>query len=135
MLGLVASIAQVIAATTQVVGYINDIKDAPKDRARLATEAASLIPNLTSLRYRVEESTSTDPWFAGIRSLGVEKGPLGQFAEAMALLAKKLEPQSGAKKFGFRLLWTLDKKEVAEVLARIERIKNLIGLALQNDTL
>jgi len=74
--GLAASVAQIITATTQVVGYINDIKDAPNDRARLAIEVASLTTVFTSLRYRVEELTSSDPWPLGVRSLGVEKGPL-----------------------------------------------------------
>lgn len=89
-----------IAATTRVVGYINDIKHAPKDRAKLAIKAASLIPSLTSLRYKVEDSTSTDPWFVGVRSLGVKKGPLDQFEKALELLAEKLKPQSGLKIFG-----------------------------------
>ena len=36
------TIAQLITITTQLVGYINDLKDTPKDRARLAMEVASL---------------------------------------------------------------------------------------------
>jgi hypothetical protein len=133
--GFAASVAQINAATTQVVGYINDIKDTPKDRTRLAMEAASLIPSLTSLRYKVEESTSTDPWFVGVRSLCVGNGPLDQFKKAMELLAEKLRPQSGLKKLSSKLLWTLDKKEIVDILTRIERMKTLVGLTLQRDNL
>ncbi len=133
--GLAASVAQIITATTQVVGYINDIRDAPNIRARLAIEIASLTTVFTSLRYRVEELTSSDPWLLGVRSLGVENGPLGQFKEAMELLAEKLKPQSSFKKFGSKLLWTLDKKEIFDILSRIDCIKSLVGLALQRDNL
>ena len=133
--GLAASIAQLIATTTRAISYINDIKDAPKARARLATEAARLLPSLTSLRYRIEVSTSTDPWFVGVRSLGVEQGPLDQFKEAMEILAEKLNPRYGAKKLRCKLLWTLDKKEIGDILDRIERMKTLVGLALQRDNL
>lgn len=132
---LVASVAQIITVTTRVVGYLNDIKDAPNDRARLAIEVASLTTLFTSLRYTVEGSTSSDPWLLGVRSLGVENGPLEQFKEAMELLAEKLKPQSGLKKFGLKLLWTLDKKEIGDIMSRIERTKSLVELALQRDNL
>ena len=135
VVGLAASIAQTITTTVQLVSYINDIKDASKDRARLAMEAASLLPSLISLRYRTEQSKLTDPWFVGLRTLGVENGPLDQFKEAMGLLVRKLKPQSGIKQVTAKLLWTLDKKEINDVLSRIERMKTLVGLALQRDHL
>lgn len=31
-----AAVVQLIAVTSKVVGYFNDVKDAPKDRAKLA---------------------------------------------------------------------------------------------------
>jgi hypothetical protein len=61
VIGLVAGIVQLIDTTTKAIKYINDVKDAPRDRARLAREATSLLALLTDLRYRLEESKSTDP--------------------------------------------------------------------------
>jgi hypothetical protein len=133
--GLVASIVQLIDSTTKVVKYLNDVRDAPKDRARLAQEAASLLALLTSLRYRVEESNPTDSWFSGVRSLGGPGGLLEQFREAMEKLATRLRPDSGIKKVGKALFWTLEKDEINAILFKIERIKTLVGLALQNDQL
>src|SRR5438046_7959257 len=103
--GLAASIVQLIDATTKIIKYLNDVKDAPKDRARLARETTSLLALLTDLRYRVDEAKSTDPWFTGVRSLGVERGPLEQFKEAMEELARKLKPESGVKMFSKALRW------------------------------
>ncbi|KAH0541723.1 hypothetical protein FGG08_003815 [Glutinoglossum americanum] len=132
---LAASIVQLIDATTKVIKYLNDVKDAPKDRARLARETTSLLALLTDLRYKVEEANPTDPWFNGVFSLGVEGGPLEQFDETIKELVKKLKPGTGIKKFNKILLWTLDKNEISETLTKIERLKTLVGLALQNDQL
>ena len=68
-LGFAAGIVQLIDATSKAINYLNDVKDAPKDRARLARETAGLLSLFTDLRYRVEDTNSTDPWFVGLRSL------------------------------------------------------------------
>ena len=133
--GLAASIVQLIDATTKAIKYLNNVKDAPKDRATLAREAANLLALLMDLRCRVEEAESTDPWFTGVRSLGVKGGPLDQFKEAMEELARKLKPESGVKMFSKALRWTLDKNEINNILSKIERLKTLVGLALQKDHL
>ena len=133
--GLVASVVQLIDATATAIKYLNDVKDAPKDRATLAREGSSLLALFTDLRYRVEEADSTSAWFAGVRSLGVEGGPLDQFKDAMEGLARKLKPEAGIKKFGKTLIWTLDKNEISNILSKIERLKTLVGLALQKDHL
>jgi hypothetical protein len=133
--GLAASIVQLIDATTIAIKYLNDVTDAPKDRATLAREGSNLLPLLIDLRYRVEEADSTDPWFAGVRWLGVEKGPLNQFKDALEKLARKLKPETGIKKFGKALIWTLDKNEISNILSKIERLKTLLSLALQKDHL
>ncbi len=132
-LGLVASVVQLIIATTKAVGYVNDVKNAPKERAKLARETTSLLALLTNLRYMLEEADTTEAWFSGIRTLGVENGPLDQYKEAMEELAMKICPENGLKKFGKRLVWTLEKKEIQEILGKIERMKTFVGLALQKD--
>lgn len=133
--GLTASITQLVAATTKAIRYINDVKNAPRERATLLLEATTLLALLTSLGYKVEVSRTTDPWFENVRSLGLPNGPLAQFKEAMVELARKLKPESGMKKVGKALVWTLDKKDIDGILAKIERLKNLVSLAVQNDNL
>ena len=133
--GIAASIVQIISVTTKTIKYLNDVKSAPKERATLAREAISLLALLTDLRYRLEEAKSTDPWFTSVRSLGVQGGPLDQFEKAMEKLARKLKPESGIRKFGKSLFWTLDQSDINSVLSKIERLKTLVGLALQNDHL
>jgi hypothetical protein len=134
-IGLVANIIQLIDATTTAIKYLNDVKDAPKDRATLAREAANLLVLLMDLRCKVEEAEPTDPCFIGVRSLGVKGGPLDQFKEAMENLAKEMKPQTGVKKLGKTLLWTLDKNNISDILSKIERLKTLVILALGKDHL
>jgi hypothetical protein len=133
--GLAAIIVQLIDATTKAIQYLNDVKDAPKDRAALAREAASLLALFIDLRYRLEEAESMDLWFTSVRSLGVEGGPLDQFQEAMEELGRKLKPAAGVKKLGKALIWTLDKNEISKILSKIERLKTQVSLALQGDHL
>lgn len=134
-LGLVASIVQLIDTTTTVIKYLNDVEKAPKDQARLAQEATNLLPLLTSMRDTVKEAKATDQCFSRICSLGSMNGPLDQLKEAMEDLAKKVQPETGFKKIGKALLWTIDKKECNEILEKIERVKTLIVLTLQEANL
>ena len=135
VVGLTATIVQLIDATAKAIKYLNDVKDAPKDRATLARETSSLLVLCTDLRYTVEEVELTGRWFAGVHSLGIEGGPLDQFRDAMEELARKLKLETGIKKLGKALIWTLDKNEINSILSKIERLKILVSLALQKDHL
>lgn len=135
IVGFVAAVVQLIDITSKVVNYLNDLKDAPQDRAKLAREAAGLLVLFTDLRYRLEETKSTDPWFNGLRSLGGEGGPLMEFKSAMEDIANKLAPAPRGMNFMRVLHSTLDKREIVATLSKIERLKSLVGLALQKDQL
>jgi hypothetical protein len=136
-LSLTVGIAALIGTTTKVLGYINDVKTASKERAKLASEATNLLALLTSMRYKVEEvEQEKNTWYDSIRSLlGGTNGPLDQFRSILEELAGKLAPATSLKKFGRTLIWTLDKKECIDILDKIERLKTLIGLALHEDHL
>ena len=131
--GLGGTVAQLIDTTSKVIRYINDVKNAPKERGKLAREVSNLLPLFTDLRYRIDESNSTDPWFHGLQSLGGKGSPLEAFQSTLEEIATKLEPKSNVRKVAQAFSWPLEKKEVEGLLARIERLKSLIGLALQKD--
>lgn len=78
--GFLAVVIQLIDMNSKVVSYFNDIKDAPKDRAKLARMATGLLALLIDLICQVEEeNTSTSPWFADLRLLEEKGGPLMKF--------------------------------------------------------
>jgi len=135
VIGLAASIIAVIDAISTTVTCLNAVKNAPKERSRLAVEAADLSARLTRLRYKHEASdgdvsTSAEPWLDGIQSL---KTPLDQFRATVESLTARLTERSGPGKLVSCLIWPLDKKSTLEYLAQIERMKTLTILALQED--
>ena len=130
--GLAASIAQLIGVTTKTIKYLNNVKDAPKDRAKLLKEASSLLSLLINLNCTLEGANPTESWLGTAQSQGL-KDVLDLLRRSLEELAKKLKPEHGMKSLGRRLVWPLDKKEIMETLAKIERVKSLVELALQRE--
>ena len=90
VVSLIATIIQLINTTSKVVKYLNDMKNAPRERAELAREITNLLPLLTDLRYRMGDTNLTEPWFAGLHSLGGTSGPLEAFKDALGTHWKTL---------------------------------------------
>ena len=134
-LSIAASIIAVEQLTCKVVAYLNDVKDASKDRARCAIEASNLYNLLVTLRFRVEEGRSNESWYTAVRALAVQNGPLDQYRHALEQLQVKVMSGSGHKKLGNALVWKFIKDEVACVLSGIERLKTLVQIALEVDHL
>jgi hypothetical protein len=133
VIGLVAGIVGLIDTTIEVIQFLNDVNDAPKEWTAFAREASNLLSILTTLRYTVSDVTVDDPWFAGIRSLGRKDGPLDQFHQSLAELTKRLSPHSNGMDFKRRVLWSLDKTYINGKILQLERLKSLINLALSRD--
>ena len=81
--------ATILQLTSRVIEYLNDVKDAPKDRAQCAIEASNLYSLLTTLRYRLEEGNSNEPWYAEVQKLCTKDGPLDQYKLALGQLQAK----------------------------------------------
>ncbi|KIW98550.1 uncharacterized protein Z519_00211 [Cladophialophora bantiana CBS 173.52] len=94
--------------------YVNEVRHAPKQRAQLAHEASNLYALLTTLRFRVEDAPTNEPWFYQIKLLAVRE---------RIDFSNKLKD----------LLWKFKKAEIDEVLGRIECLKSPTNLALTND--
>jgi len=80
--------------------YLNDVKNAPKERAQLALEAANLLPLLNTLRDQVENADPNDPWIESVLELGGPGGPLELFKRTMDQLKRKLKTESPMLRLG-----------------------------------
>ena len=130
-----ASIIAVLQLSAKVLNYLNDVNDAPKDRAECAVEASTLYSLLLNLRFRLEGGDASQPWYVAVRALAVENGPLDQFKQALETLQAKMTDGGRLKKAGDALMWKFRKEETAGILARMERLKTLVEIALQMDHL
>jgi hypothetical protein len=134
-LSATASIIAILQLSAKVLSYLNDVKGASKDRAQCAIEASNLHSLLLNLRFRLEESGANQPWYTAVRALAVENGPLDQFKQALEMMYDKMTGGSRLEKAGEALIWKFKKAEIESVLARMERLKSLIEIALQMDHL
>ena len=137
-LSVTASIIAILQVTATLVNYANDVKDAPKDRARFAMEASSLSSLLLNLRYQIADEEcekSNEAWTREVTLLDVPGGPLDQYRHALEKLQLKIVSGKGLVKIGDALWWRFTKEEVMSILLRIERLKSLIQIALQMDHL
>ena len=134
-LSVTTSVIAVLQRTGEVIGYLNDVKDAPNECQQCAIEASNLQNLLINLRYRLEQGHTGDPWFTAVRSLNVENGHLDQYKQALEQLQSRVDVGNGAQKIKRRLVWKFSKAEVAGILARMERLKTLVSIALEMDHL
>lgn len=135
-LSITASIIAILDLTTKAIQYLGDVKDAPKARASLAIEASNLYSLLMNLRYRLEEGRCNEAWYTAVRSLGVQGGPLDQYKDMLERIQHKLGGGgSWIKEVGQSLVWKFSKEEVRGLLASMEGLKGLIGIALEMDHL
>ncbi|ORY13095.1 hypothetical protein BCR34DRAFT_481583 [Clohesyomyces aquaticus] len=130
-----ASVIAILQLTSKVIEYLDNVRRAQNDRARLAIEASNLYNLLTILRYRLGEGRSNKAWYTVIRSLGVPGGPLDQYKHTLEQLRRKLQSRSGTNNMGQALLWRFNKEEVTGFLSRMESLKNLIPIGLEMDHL
>ena len=136
VLGVVATIQQLISFIGKILVYLNDVKDAPKERENIALEANNIQALLMRLKYRLDNLQGLQlSWTAAVESLGEKHGPLEQFQATMESLAQSVKKDTGVKKLGKRLTWSLDRGKIKDILSKIERFKSLVNIALQEDHL
>jgi hypothetical protein len=130
MTASIVAVLQMIATVTQ---YLKDHKGGSEDRVRLRDEMRSTICLLEMLKDRVEDSDTGNPWLNAVRWLDVPNGPLAQFKKALELLVDKLAPSGRMRQVAQTIKWPFDKTDVNEILGKIERLKSLFSLAMQNE--
>lgn len=134
-LSISASIVTILQLTASVAQYLNDIKDASKERQSLLVEISSVSSLLYTLKGLAERAQWGDTWLTTMKSLMAPKGPMEQFKAALENIASRLMPIGGLKRVGNAITWPLQKNEIKDILCVIERQKTLFALALQNDHL
>ncbi|KAL8824359.1 MAG: hypothetical protein Q9191_005106 [Dirinaria sp. TL-2023a] len=124
---------------------------ADREQGLLASELAQLLPLLSTLKSRVESADFDNPecernsitWFSS--ESAVTTAGLEEIINFVKILQHRFElanaggkgtgKRKGKAKLKERLVWPFKKHEVGAAIARIERFKSWLGLALQNEEL
>jgi Holliday junction resolvase RusA-like endonuclease len=107
----------------------------PRSKKRVAIEASNLFGLLTSLRFRVEDAQSDDPWFNQVKLLAVENGPLDQFKETLEKIVAQISPSRKRDQVKSVLTWKFTKSDVDNAIKRMDRLTSLVQCALTQDLL
>ncbi|KAI2475016.1 hypothetical protein Ptr902_13559 [Pyrenophora tritici-repentis] len=112
-LSVTASIIAILQLSAKVLSYLNDVKDASKDRVACAVEASNLHNLLFNLRFRLsEEGDPSRPWYIAVQALAVKHGPLDQFKQALEMLQAKMTDGGRLKKAGEALMWKFKRRRL-----------------------
>ncbi|KAK0184895.1 hypothetical protein F5146DRAFT_1006310 [Armillaria mellea] len=132
LLEFASSIISLIDISNTIVGYLKDVKDAPKERDELNRELSNLTIYLDTVHRLTQTAAADDPWLETVQRLS---GPFAQLDELLKSVKTKLEPAPDGPlgKMKQRLLWKFSKESVEDSLKKIERIKSLVLVAVQHD--
>ncbi|KAF1997424.1 hypothetical protein P154DRAFT_470891 [Amniculicola lignicola CBS 123094] len=129
-LSVVASVIAIVDATVKILKYLNDVKDAPQQRADCERDLATLYSLLISLKYRLDVSDLSKAWNQAVRTLGIENGPFAQYAAVLEELHRKI---ANNNKIVAALKWKFTKEDVKELRSKIEGLKSTIQIVLELD--
>jgi len=131
-INLAASIADLLILAKNVIEYIRDVSEATEQKQLLLQEIIATRELLAKLdRYSTESK-----WEETMYALNKRQGPLDQLGGLFKRMEATLKPPSGkVAKSAKALVWPFAKGEVTLFLTRLERIKALLNIALQNEHL
>ena len=132
-LSITLSVTALLKLTKDVVFYFKEARDASDERKKFVREISGLSGMLTTLIDFVNEEDPDNPWLLAVLELVANDGPFDQFASALQQLKAKIAPTSGMRKLGQILIWKHIKEDVQTLLSQIERLKTLVGVALEVD--
>ncbi|KAK0501763.1 ankyrin repeat-containing domain protein [Armillaria luteobubalina] len=139
-IGFTSALISLVDATVTVVSYLNDVKNAPAECTQLLKELTSLHIFLGTLNSLVQLATEPDAsiaeWLATVRALDVPEGPFRLLSSLLEDLKRKLAPE-GHRTFTTRLaermMWKFSKEDIKDILKKVERVKSLVMIAVQQD--
>jgi hypothetical protein len=138
-LSTIANVLAVLKLAAAATQYIKEVRQASSDRLRLRDELRSTTCLLEMLKDRLEDSAYAKDSDAetlkpySIASLEGGDGPLELFRRVLEDIISKLAPQNPLKRLAQSFTWPFDKKDVAELVSTLERLKSHFTLVMQND--
>jgi hypothetical protein len=135
--GLASSILGIIQLTGTVITqgsiYMGDVKSAPKEFRQLLQELVTLNGILSALKTQFDsfQATNNYPQLLALELLDKPEGPLESCKDIVNLVREIIESLNGRLSRCF--LGPLRARNIQQCLARLERLKSVLQLALYAD--
>ncbi|KAJ8110651.1 hypothetical protein OPT61_g6554 [Boeremia exigua] len=134
--GLTASIATLINVATNIVQYVNTLQKFSVDSTEFAQEASLILSLMLRLQLKIQGPEALDDTRPGSKSTRMILATLvPQIRKELLLLSDILHPGTVSKTQAVKrhLVWPIKVTSVREALSRLERLKSLVGLALDDN--
>jgi hypothetical protein len=132
-LGLASSALALAKLTSQIAGYVVSVQGASAERKRFLSDLRQCEFFLYRLHDEVADVDEGNQWSGTAEALQRPQA-LEPLKEALFFAREKLVPSGGRLKRAVKVLkWPFESKELDRIMATIDRQRNLIELALQND--
>ncbi|KAI0479411.1 hypothetical protein GGR56DRAFT_376865 [Xylariaceae sp. FL0804] len=129
-----ASIIAIVDKAWVIVKYLRGVKQGSQERRILALEVSGVHAVTANLQAHLSREgwDSDTPWTRSIRPLLSKDGVLDQLRSTLVQIADKLAVNPGARlaRTAQALKWPFEKKEVQDLVDRIQRLKSDINQAL-----
>jgi hypothetical protein len=134
-LGATASLIAILQLSFEVADYVRNASGASKERKELLKELRSCEQTLKSLLDEADDCEEGEAWSETVKTLEAPDAPLGVLNTALTTVKAKLQPKAGfANKIKGALAWPFQQKEVDKIIDVINRQKQLLLIALANDS-
>ncbi len=132
--GFASALSSLIELVGTVGSFVKDVIKSPRDRAKFKSECEATRVMLEDLMDMVaEESEGTALGLRSVCKLAEKGGGFDALTECLQEIQTMLPRPGRFEEFLQRGTWFLDKKDMAEALLRMERVKSLIDIALGMD--
>ncbi|KAJ0413510.1 hypothetical protein BJY00DRAFT_319712 [Aspergillus carlsbadensis] len=139
-LSIAASVIAVLQLAATATDYLRGIKNGADDRVKLRDELRSTTHLLEMLRDRIEDAADAMAALGTSKTLSIQsltgpENPLALFQRLLEDIVAQLSPQGKLRQRSLALVWPFTKKDIAEKLGCLERVKSHFGLIMQSDLL
>ena len=126
----VAAVVALIETTRKSIKFIQDLKDAKDDRAKIVRELEGCAGILQKIVAAVQQDAKSLP---NLASLVVPDGPLDQYKKEVEYLVPKLTSAHGLFAIAKTVKFTTNKKKIQETITMLDRYKSTFLFCLNFD--
>lgn len=127
----VAAVVALVESTKKIVGFIQDLKDAKDDRAKIVRELQGCAGILGMIAVTVQQDAQQS--LPNLASLVFPGGPLEQYKKDIEELVPKLTTAHGVSDLAKRCKFIASKKDIQDTLTALEHYKNTFIICINLD--